>query len=817
MSQDRESRVTLRWLVDQAALNQVKSSSDIIVKKLGDIGGEVVKTSASMKKFTEISKTIARANDISDLAKEFAKLGKTINDDTNALKQMKVALAHAGASMDEIDRAVRTFRTVGQVTAQAGGGGGVKAEGLRSVGGSLSQLGLGEAGGALSRIGDVIQVLNGVGSSLGSIGLVAAPLVGILAGVAIGMQLFNAAIADAQKALKTALDSQMDYYSFIQTATRKDVEERIKLHEREAKAAEEARQETERSIQSAKQQLGLQTDDRRILDKFPVLNDLFAQLDKNKDAAEKANLMIGRLNGGLLSNATATNDAIEAENQLTEERKRAVEEGIAREVEARKLLRSGTSQQVKDMIAANEDEIAAIYKQREVVKSQGLVILENANQYGELTKRLEILIGKNKEYATSILPVIEATEKAKAFFKKLFSGDIIPPQAKSAWDDLRERIKQATQEAVARDNALIGSQRKYEADVKQIETSALEKRTDIQKRYNDTIVNIAQKAAEDAANALRKLEEQRADLTRDLGRNNQQAERQAAMQELDIRIGAAREDEREFRNHLRNLERIRQEAQDREFEMILNRDFAGLFFSRRQTTRDLNNETGQFAVDRGERQLGQQQQIDDLRRSIQAERNERLIAYQNALQDAQIAYVRDRQEANRQRIAALNEARADRMRSLSELNQSIRAQLAARRQGYIEELRLATMVAKERIKVENALLDRAKSILSLITKSAPVKRAGGGPLSAFQPALVNEPGSSGRESFSSGGKNTAFPGQGVFIPSQPGQVNANSGGTGGNVTIAPVFNITGGPNPQATAKAIEPIVYKVVKQIVGVN
>lgn len=652
-----------------------------------------------------------------------------------------------------------------------------------------------------------------IAGSFGALLAVALPLAGAVAALVAILKVAENMFKAQEQALTAALSTQQSYYEKTTTLTTKQAEEDLKLQQQRLAGQKRAMEETERVLRELEKQTNI-TRDVGIALPGAVggpFRDLTKQLDENKKVVGETEAALGRMEGGLKSGAFAANDMAEAEKTLAAERRKSIEEGIAREIEARRILRSGTSEQVKEMIAANEDEIAALYKQREEVKAGGLVILENANLYGELTARLEKLIGKNKEYSEGLLKEIEAREKVIGFVKKLLGGDLIPPQAKNAWEDLRERIKKATEEAVTRDKALVGAQQKYEDDVKNIELGSLQKRAEIQKQYNDEFIKIARDNAKAQAAALRKLEEKREDLAREIANSEADATRSANLAQMDAVIQFQRGEAQAAIEHQRDLESIRRNAQRRERDLILNRDFLGLFKSREQTGFDLadaQRTANQGATDRAAQFQAQQA---DAARAFEQERAQRQVEYQRRLAEAVIAFNRERAEIERNRIEALIEARNARARELAELRTGTSALLAERRRGAQQELQIASQTAATRARIEDALLQRARKMLEGLSAATrtPVRRAAGGGLFAGQDALVNEPGSSGRESFSNLRGTVPLPGFGLFTPLTPGKVNAEPGRS---VSLQQHNEIHGASDPAATARLIDQRTQRLLEQ-----
>jgi hypothetical protein len=269
---DQPANVNLRLSADEAALAKAQQGVALVNSRL-----------------KELKQTAQDAGQSADTS--LARIGTSTSKLTDGWKQYEEQVLAAKKATDSL----------ADSTAKASSGGSFGVEGLRRTGGALSQLGLGEIGGPVSRIGDVAQIGKEFGelektfeglaeagnlaqlataatsTGLGTLALAAGPVVAVLAGFTIGMQIFNAEIAEGQKQLKAALDNQQDYYTFIQTATKQDVENRIKAEQQKAAAAKAAQAETEAAIERAKSQLGVSGLARELADKLPILKDLYTQ------------------------------------------------------------------------------------------------------------------------------------------------------------------------------------------------------------------------------------------------------------------------------------------------------------------------------------------------------------------------------------------------------------------------------------------------------------------------------------------------------------------------------------------------------------
>lgn len=485
------------------------------------------------------------------------------------------------------------------------------------------------------------------------------------------------------------------------------------------------------------------------------------------------------------------------------------------------LIATGSSEQVNARIDAIERERKAIQDGLPTLDALGESNEEARKKAEEYRKQLDKLNEEQGQLTSNILPLIEAREA---------ESRVIEVQKK--FNDEAAKIEE--QDTQARTAAL----QKKNDSLTDIERKSLETRADLQGKYNNSLVDLARKSADEAADTLRKLEQQRADLSTSLTRDEQKSDREAADKSLELRIKAAREDERANREHYQRLEDIRRAAQDREADLILNRDFLGLFQSRRQTTRDLESENTNFVNKQTEASLARQQEAQDEQRAIEIQRRERLIAYQNQVQDLRTATAREieqqhlaqaRQEAEaqlayereiaQQRVAKerqINELKISYGREIDALNAKTLLERTKLQVTYDQELALAASYGKARVdnerKVQEALLAQARSRLAALNggSTGPVMRAEGGGLAAGQAAFVNETGSSGRETFSSAAGTIALPGFGLFTPLSPGTVNANRNSS---FKVDMPVTINESRTPQATADKLRPMVYDVLEEL----
>jgi hypothetical protein len=754
---------------------------------------------------------LAKAND--SVSQSAQQMGRSLSD----------AFAAGATKVDANVKSIQALRKEVQGLdsdqKKASGGGSFNVEGLRRTGGALTQLGLGEVGGAVSRIGDIGQVVKQVDSlteSLGPLGLI----LPVAAGAALG---FNAAMlllhdqAEKNTATIKQTIAQLDsYYAAINQGTTESLKKR-----QESLQSEKASVDKELSLINTAREtafVGAQKEfgdlGARLLTaagQTGLYGDTLKETDaKMEELRKKSADLGGQLTGvtdAMKSSEVAANDMKAAEEKLAEARRTAIGEGIKAADKLLQLQQTGTSAQVKEEIARLEREQAAIEKQRpDILKlsvSASQADRDEAQKWIELNNEDAKSIVKLRD---NILPLVVAREKETAATKYFFS-------------ELKANIDRMAKEVNDRNTRVAGVQQKYEDDVSTIEEKALQKRADIEKKYADKQIEIAQQAADAAASALAKLQQQRDDLATSLGRDEQKAERAAQAKVLDVQINAQREQVKALRDHQRELEQIRKDAYAREVGFLLDRNFLGLYESRLNTSRSIDSSNEKFGASQGDRQQTAQQQIEDLKRNVARERQERLIAYQQQLADAQLAYRREIQAAQQKRVQELALARQTEQAALREAATAAANELRIRQNAYNQELKLAALYGAARVKAEDdiqkALIKRAEQYLSLINGASggantPIsgdqrrllQRAGGGALGAGQASLVND--GRGRESFNG----VPFPpGLGVFIPAQSGSV---SPGQSGPVTLN-VYPAPGMDETQLAHKTLD-LLEKVIKR-----
>lgn len=776
MAQDRVSKTVLQYSVDQASVNRVVQSTDQMARRLKELGDKTLiltRTNEAWAHSMTMSGDSIRAS--------FDKAEKQV---TRLSQRLAAAKSQAAGNYNALRDELMGGGATGGKTPTSGAR--LSTESLRRTGGALSQLGLGAIGEPVSRLGDVAEIaktastgLAAAGVSLGSVAAVAAPVAVAVAGAALAIKNFNDNMEPLQKGVNQGIARLKAYYQIIEEGTTASINIAIKKLELEkrlndtqmAKLMQAQINATPKdffgAVAGGVARLTGQyaSQDARIKELAESSENYQAQIDANKDA--------------LKSGEVAANDAADAEQRLAEIRNQIIDKGIQRDIEQSKLLRTAKPDQVKDLIADREDEIRAIRERMNEVDKE-------SEKYKELEMRLKDAQQWLDFYNDTLKDAAAANQAAANAAKKF-----------------EENSKDQVSASEKRNADLESAAQKYNEDIKDLDSQALEERAAIQQRYNDKIVDLARTAADEAAQARIKLEESQNDILKGFIRDSEKEQRELASSALDQQIKAAREDEKAARDHFRELERIRADAADREFDLILNRDFLGLFQSRRQTTRDLLRANADFQTGRDERQLANQQELEDERRHIAEARNERQIAYAQQIGDAQQAYRREIQQSQEKHQAQLSLAYMEYTAELNAQAAAISKKRVILDQNYNAEVTMIQQVYDARMKFLIAERD-AVYMMTGVGRGATGSSSGGrGPSHTVRTAAGGAMLDPGMLSVVHGGE--TFPGMGLFYALQGGAVTNN---------INSNFSISGG-NPEMIWRAIEPKIAQTVLRLIS--
>lgn len=424
---------------------------------------------------------------------------------------------------------------------------------------------------------------------------------------------------------------------------------------------------------------------------------------------------------------------------------------------------------------------------------------------------------KSEQVATN-----DATAAHNALHKEI--GEFADTGAKAAAEELKklnEEVRDTQKAAQERAQKEVDVVKKLDDQLAALDESSAQERIDISTRLHDALVKAAEDALEASQKALDQLTQKREQNFVNLQRDNEQADRESANKELETRIAVQRQERDDLAEHLNNLRQIRDRDQSRERDDLLNRNYRDLFALREQKTQDMNSENGRYSEQQNQRKQALADQLSDLKRGDQQQRQERLIAYQQANADALKQYNIELQNAAEAKRKAIQLAQQSAAKELNELSSTTSKRQALLHQSALNELKLVTQTEQTKQQIFQQYLDRARQMLGEATTasgsafnsprniSQATPFASGGPISAYQTALVNEPGSSGNEGFNG----VKFPrSMGLFTPFKSG--NIQRGGSG-NTTVPISIEISGVSDPVAVWRFIEPRIERKVKEAVG--
>lgn len=572
-----------------------------------------------------------------------------------------------------------------------------------------------------------------------------------------------------------------------------------------------------RTIIAEYEKLGAQNEE--VAEAIRETTNELAQLEERQEALE-------RVAAPLIQARDAEAKRIEAQQKEVER----LTEALDAEAEARRQARTMTSEQIEERRREIREEIQAAEHAVRKLRMQGEGNKAAQEAIAEYNKKIERLRAETERLTRVTEPLVRQREREA---------------------DLQERITN-------RNRALIDAVVRFDEDIRQLEEDTYKERAAIQQRYNERLVQIAQDAAKEAAEALKQLQERFADMRRDYLQGEAEAQTRYNERLIEARIQFQRDEAKAYEDHAKRLEGILRDAQRREEDLILARDFAGLFQARRDTSYALQDANREFNEQRAERAKEFNVRMADEAAQFEKERQQRAIEYAKRIAEVQEQFNKERQLAEQRRIEALNEARIARDRERAELEQNYRQQLDARRIALQRELADIADFGRRKAEVERAALERGLQMIGAtidrftrdqinkmnaeigrmqaatravedaarraqqqaLPTSRPTptggggviqRRAGGGKVYKGAIYQVNESGSSRREGFN----NVPFPPVGgLFLPLRDGTINGNVARdprTPPNIALT--FNVTGAGDPSLTAEAIRRIVVRTMQDV----
>lgn len=820
MADDNVLEQLLRIRLDAAAAANAQKGIQVIKAGFVDLAATADKTNVSATTLVSKIAEINRANAIDKLGKDFGTLADKIDDADTAAKLLAGRLAEVGASEAEINRAATVFSaSQGSQDGSDGGGSGIGLQGLRRTGSALTQLGL-PGGNALTGLGDIGQItkefqalaqvipgvatvtagltpiLGGTAAGFAGVGLALAPIAAIVLAVSLGIKALSDELDRSEKAFKAELDA-------LQAET--DAKNK-NIADAKTRTSEQNRQQAQDDQERFNNQEDLLT---KLKAKKAEIDKEYADLGSNLDPLKRKDLSNkgtdvdkaitdaeqGLIDlGGSIENTVkvlgpeidqreAEALAMKKEDDAIKARQQSIEESGKVEIEARTLAKTATEKQVQallDSISVQRDALAQQAKDSQALFDE---TAEKAKNGDKAAAAALGEIGNTTKSYTDQIVILDARTKA------LTETTLIAAKANDAAIQAK---KNADDEVKIND--------KLNSDLAAEDQKAADTRKSINSKLADDLVNIAQKSADNAQAILDNLVKQEDDAALKLSRADATAKEKADFDALQKQIDFQRTEAAATQKHLNDLKRIRDQANETEFEEGLDRDFAGISKTKRTAAQQINAANEQFDEERAARLQAYKDKQDDDQRQFIFEHQQRVEAEQQAIADAKKAA----DAALRQNIIDTNKAkqaaREAATKAYNDLQESLTAERNLKIAAAQADLQLVVQTEQAKQAAYAASLAQAEAVLNGATQAVSsgqkvvdghvVGRAGGGALAAGQVANVNESGSSGNEGFTAGGKSIRFPGSGIFVPFKSGTVDKNAGGT--NVQLSITNNITAG-------------------------
>lgn len=413
MTQNSVSSVILKFTLDEQAQRRA-------IRGIADINDALEKTRKSTvsvdgvaerlnKQFAELARTQA----IDKIAADAFNAAQVSGDWAASLEMVAQNLSDLGASDSEIAQVANTLaRAQAEAAALAdefnaiempdladfnrtgrgrrGGGGGSNLDRVDRLGSIGSQLlgGLGQG-----ELANVAGIVGDVAGGIGSLGVAGVAAAGALGAISVAMSEYNRQLEAQKTALRGALDAQNRYYEAIGTLTSDQASAAIESEQGRIERLQQQRQEVQAAIDNAfaqAQQLFGGDVTARALEaagQLPTaqLREQLAELDAALASSEG---YVARLAQGQAEGVFATNDMIEAEKRLADQRTQSVNADF----DALQKADALTAAQREEQISANTRQIQLLQQQGDALAAQGLstdAVNESINRLAQENAILE--------------------------------------------------------------------------------------------------------------------------------------------------------------------------------------------------------------------------------------------------------------------------------------------------------------------------------------------------------------------------------------------------------------------------------------------
>jgi hypothetical protein len=273
---------------------------------------------------------------------------------------------------------------------------------------------------------------------------------------------------------------------------------------------------------------------------------------------------------------------------------------------------------------------------------------------------------------------------------------------------------------------------------------------------------------------------------------------------------------------MRRLKEIRDSSRAEEQTAMWDRNILSLIKLRIQKSQQMDAENTSYQQKKADDQRAARDELDDQKRQQAIQRRDRLIAYQQANEDAKKQYERDLQQAAAAKAKAIELAAKAETAELQQQADKTRKALDLGKQQATAEVKLATMTADARMKLLKAEMDADQQWAYRLISGASGgstgssgggsgaghavrTRAGGGAVQAGQVYQVNDDLQQRTESFNG----ASFPpGLGLFIPAQNGMVQPANASRSVSRSLTLQVPISGVQDPVAFARMAIPLIQR---------
>ena len=684
-----EQEIILQYKVEQSA--EVKAANDAIKKSLDDVakaakvGG--VAGAQEFKRLTNEGKKLER--EMKDIRKGFDSVGSDAPDELQKIidkaEQLNKTIRKGAGDVrdfdDEFGKSRQRVALAGDVESQA-----------RTVGGALGAVGgrgAEQAIGLGAEIPALVEALPLLKDSIKGLPDAARSAVSALGPVGLGLTAavigFGAAIAwvsqglnDQVKQMKSLIEVQTDFVRDTRTMTAEQAQGVVDQARIDREIAEEQRAtlvaSRERAI-AAKDSADIFSrgivEAYDIFAKIPIeeLDDEISELDGTISASTET---IDQYSEGIANNAFQ----LETATQAIERQNAAIAEQNAMAIDLAKFRGDA----IRTQQGLEQMSVEALEARNQAIENE-LTILETEKQ----------LIIDNAEVTDDLIGTLETYNRQLALLRieqdSINNTVIEAARAREAEAESIGLLEQAAERFVAKN---IEQTAKFEAITK----AQLEKRIEIEKRHADDLIAISQKAEEESAKALQRLQDKLADLSQDLGRDLEDAQRKGQRKVLEAQIEAQREQVQDFIDHNRSLQDIRREADENEIGLRQARDFRGVANARRQARIAMQKQQRTFLREQTDKNKKLQQDASDRTREFAQEREDRMRKFQQATQDARMQYATEQVLARQNAVSTVMTRRAQYNQELLDLQQQGMTAIGMRRQIAQAELGIMASVAQ---------------------------------------------------------------------------------------------------------------------------